>query len=444
MEFFWQIGLVLVLVFLNGFFVASEFALVAIRKTRIDELVKRGNASAKLVQTALSNLDTYISATQLGITIASLALGWVGEPVLAHYFEKVFLGILPPTTAYLTAHGVGVFVSFTIITFLHIVLGELAPKSIALQKAEKTSLMIIAPLSLFASLFKPFIYILNEAGLLVLKLIGFKAPSGHQIVHSEEEIKLILAQSANEGAIEKEEAEMVFSVLKFADLPVKKIMIPRTDIIAFDQQTPIYKVLPIAEKNLHSRFPVYNSTIDSIVGFIHIKDIYKQLFSGSKDKKTSSEQSGKTLEETKRIREILQVPETRRIDDVLLDMRKKRVHIAIVNDEYGGTSGVVTLEDIIESLVGEIQDEFEIPSKDIQRLKDGSYLVDGLTSVEIIRVKFKLPIQGNEYTTIGGLLHGYLGHTPNIAETLQLGEYVFEVLETDLNRITQIKIKKQE
>lgn len=444
MEFFWQIGLVLVLVFLNGFFVASEFALVAIRKTRIDELVKRGNASAKLVQTALSNLDTYISATQLGITIASLALGWVGEPVLAHYFEKVFLGIFPPTTAYLTAHGVGVFVSFTIITFLHIVLGELAPKSIALQKAEKTSLMIIAPLSLFASLFKPFIYILNEAGLLVLKLIGFKAPSGHQIVHSEEEIKLILAQSANEGAIEKEEAEMVFSVLKFADLPVKKIMIPRTDIIAFDQQTPIYKVLPIAEKNLHSRFPVYNSTIDSIVGFIHIKDIYKQLFSGSKDKKTSSEQSGKTLEETKRIREILQVPETRRIDDVLLDMRKKRVHIAIVNDEYGGTSGVVTLEDIIESLVGEIQDEFEIPSKDIQRLKDGSYLVDGLTSVEIIRVKFKLPIQGSEYTTIGGLLHGYLGHTPKIAETLQLGEYVFEVLETDLNRITQIKIKKQE
>jgi len=442
MEFFWQIGLVLVLVFLNGFFVASEFALVAIRKTRIDELVKRGNASAKLVQTALSNLDTYISATQLGITIASLALGWVGEPVLAHYFEEVFLGIFPPTTAYLTAHGVGVFVSFTIITFLHIVLGELAPKSIALQKAEKTSLMIIAPLSLFASLFKPFIYVLNEAGLLVLKAIGFKAPSGHQIVHSEEEIKLILAQSASEGAIEKEEAEMVYSVLKFADLPVKQIMIPRTSIVAFEVHTPINNVVPIAEKNLHSRFPVFDTTIDSIVGFIHIKEIYKHLFSEAKKKsKRSIEQM--RLTDTKLLRKIIQVPESRRIDDVLLDMRKNRVHIAIVKDEYGGTAGVVTLEDIIESLVGEIQDEFEIPHNEIQKKSDGTFLVDGLASIESVRQKFKLPLQGNEYSSIGGLMYGQLGHTPSVGETIQVGEFSFEITEVEQDRIIQIIVKKK-
>ncbi len=441
MELFWQIGLVLLLVLLNGFFVASEFALVAIRKTRIDELVKRGNAAAKLVQTALINLDTYISATQLGITISSLALGWIGEPALAHYFEPIFLNFLSPETALIGAHAAAVVIAFMIITFLHIVLGELAPKSIALQKSERTALLIIAPLTLFATIFKPFIWVLNGTGLLVLKLIGFKSSTSHQIVHSEEEIKLILAQSASEGAIEKEEAEMVYSVLKFADLPVKKIMIPRTNIIAFDTQTTFDKLLPIAEQNLHSRFPVYEKSIDSIVGFIHIKEIYKHLFSSAKTDTTKRFEQIK-ITQTKLIREILQVPESRRIDDVLLDMRKKRVHIAIVNDEYGGTAGVVTLEDIIESLVGEIQDEFEIPYKEIQRQKNGTYVVDGLASVESVRTKFKLPTQPSEYTTIGGLISGQLGHTPEPLETLIIGEYIFEVKTIDQNRVTQIIAKK--
>lgn len=441
MELFWQIGLVLLLVFLNGFFVASEFALVAIRKTRIDELVKRGNASAKLVQAALVNLDTYISATQLGITIASLALGWIGEPALAHYFEPLFAEFLAKDTALVTAHAAAVFISFAIITFLHIVLGELAPKSMALQKAELTSLWIIRPLFVFATVFKPFIWVLNETGLLVLKAVGFSAPSGHQIVHSEEEIKLILAQSASEGAIEKEEAEMVYSVLKFADLPVKQIMIPRTNIVAFDIHTPFSKLLPIAEKNLHSRFPVYEKSIDSVVGFIHIKEIYKHLFSASKDTNEHSHEEV-PVSQTKLIRDILQVPESRRIDDVLLDMRKKRVHIAIVNDEYGGTSGVVTLEDIIESLVGEIQDEFETPHKEILRLKDGSYIVDGLASTESVISKFKLPIQENEYASIGGLVHGILGHTPVPGEYIVLGQFTFTVTTIEQHRITQLTVTK--
>jgi CBS domain containing-hemolysin-like protein len=199
MEIIPQIGLVILLVFLNGFFVASEFALVSVRKTRIDELVKQGNKSAKLVQRAIKDLDTYISATQLGITLASLGLGWIGEPFLAHFFEPIFDNYLPTNYAYLSAHGLSFTIAFSLITFLHIVLGELAPKSIALQKAELTSLLIIAPLSLFATIFKPFIYVLNGAGILVLKIIGFKAPSGHQLVHSEEEIKMILAQSAEEN-----------------------------------------------------------------------------------------------------------------------------------------------------------------------------------------------------------------------------------------------------
>ena len=359
MEIFWQISLVFILVLLNGFFVAAEFALVAIRKTRIDELSKEGNTSAKLVQTALRNLDTYISATQLGITIASLALGWVGEPVLAQYIEGIFHGILSPSAAYLTAHSVGVIISFTLITILHIVLGEVAPKSIALQRTEKILLLIIRPLTIFAILFKPFIFLLNEAGLLVLKTIGFDSASSHHTVHSEEEIKMILAQSANEGAIEKKEADMVNKVFKLADLPVKKVMIPRSEIVAFNNTISVQRVLEKTEKNLHSRFPVFEGSLDTIVGFIHVKDIYSLFLSDNNDKRSKNTRVNESLKDTALIRTILQITEDRRIDDVLMDMRKKHVHIAIVKDEHDKTVGVVTIEDILESLVGEIHDEFE-------------------------------------------------------------------------------------
>ncbi len=366
MEIIPQLALVFILVFLNGFFVASEFALVAVRKTRINELVKNGNKSARLVQKAIKNLDTYISATQLGITLASLGLGWLGEPVIAKFLEPYLERFLSEQIAFVSAHGAAIVIAFSIITFLHIVLGELAPKSIALQKAETTSLWIIRPLSLFATIFKPFIWILNGAGILVLKLIGFKAPSGHQLVHSEEEIKMILAQSAEEGAIEKEEAEMVYRVLKLGDLPVREIMIPRTKIIAFSIETPLKSVIKTAEENLHSRFPVYKDSIDNIVGFIHIKEIYKYALSDSKQKiveslyKTLLRKENKArISKTRLIRKILTVSQAREIDEVLLEMRSKRVHIAVVNDELGGTAGIVTLEDILETLVGEIHDEFE-------------------------------------------------------------------------------------
>ncbi|MBI5123696.1 HlyC/CorC family transporter [Candidatus Roizmanbacteria bacterium] len=449
MEILIQLGLIIFLVFLNGFFVASEFALVAVRKTRITELAKKGNTSAKFVQKALNNLDTFISATQLGITLASLALGWIGEPAIAHFLEPLFHTYLPQDAAVITSHGMAFTIAFSIITFLHIVLGELAPKTIALQKAEVTSLLIITPLSLFATIFKPFIWILNKTGFLVLKLIGFPAPTGHQLVHSEEEIKMILAQSAEEGAIEKAEAEMVYSVLKFGDLPVKQIMIPRTKIIAFDIDTSLHKVIQAAERNLHSRFPVFKGSIDNVVGFIHIKEVYKYLLSDSKLKFVGGiyrtflkKEEGIKISQTKLIRDVLQIPESRRIDDVLLDMRKKRIHIAIVNDEYGGTAGVVTLEDIIESLVGEIQDEFEKPYSEIQKRKDGSYLVDGFASIENVKSKLKLPIKGQGYTTIGGLVFGLLGHEPTIGEKINIGEVELEIFEAGKNRIKKIIVKK--
>ena len=367
MEIIPQLLLVLGLVFLNGFFVASEFALVAVRKTRIDELVKQGNNSARIVQKAIKNLDTYISATQLGITLASLALGWIGEPVIAHFLEPYFEGFLPQEISFISAHAVAIAIAFSIITFLHIVLGELAPKSIALQKAERTSLLIIMPLNLFTKIFRPFIYVLNGAGILVLKVIGFKAPSGHQLVHSEEEIKMILAQSAEEGAIEKEEAEMVYSVLRLGDIPVKKIMVPRTKVIGFDKNTPINLVIKKSNEKPHSRFPVYDGSMDNILGFIHVKDIYRNLISDSKTKSISDlyknflfKNKERKLSEMKIIRPVPRFPEERRIDDVMIELRHKRTHLGIVKDAHGGTAGIVTLEDVVESLVGDIHDEFEI------------------------------------------------------------------------------------
>lgn len=366
MEFGFQLILVFILVLLNGFFVASEFALVGVRKTRIEELVRKGNRSAKMVQKSIAHLDTFISATQLGITLASLALGWIGEPAIASFLEPFFDDFLPDRLALFSSHSAAIAIAFSTITFLHIVLGELAPKTIALQRAEATSLLIIGPLTLFTTVFKPFIWVLNEAGNLVLKLVGFSAPSGHQLVHSEEEIKMILAQSAEMGAIEKEEAKMVYSVLRLGDTPVEKIMIPKKNVIAFDINTPLREVVAQAEKNLHSRFPVYQKNLDKTIGFIHIKDIYKIVLEGKKIiplvqfyRTILRRGDDKKINEANAMREILQVKNTRKIDDVLIDMRKARVHIAVVKNKRGRTIGIVTMEDVLESLVGEIHDEFE-------------------------------------------------------------------------------------
>lgn len=433
MEFIFQIGLVLLLVLLNGYFVASEFALVAVRKTRIEELARKGNRTAKMLKGSLDHLDNYISATQLGITLASLALGWIGEPALAHFIEPL-ITFLPHEAAFITAHTVAVAIAFTIITFLHIVLGELAPKSLALQRAESTALAVITPLIIFSRIFRPFIWILNSAGHLVLKLFGLSAPSGHQLVHSEEELKMLLSQSTMEGAIPKKEGEMVLNALSFGEIPVKSIMVPRTDILAFNVTTTLKEVVKHIEKHPHSRFPVYENTIDTVVGFIHVKDIYRELLKKGDQSK---------LSQLKLIREIINVPEMKKIDAVLQDMRKKRIHLAVVNDEFGGTAGIATLEDIIESVVGEINDEFDQPLRDIVRQKDGTYLIDGLTPIDDINAKFHLPLKGQGYTTIGGLVFGLLGHEPRVSDIVQIGQISLEVVTIEGKRIKSLRLKRQ-
>lgn len=434
MEFLFQILLVILLVLLNGFFVASEFALVGVRKTRINELANNGNAAAKLVQKAIDNLDTYISATQLGITLASLGLGWVAEPTVAHFLEPKLSLFMAEDLSFITAHTLAVLIAFSFITFLHIVIGELAPKTLALQRAEKTSLFVIIPLTAFATIFKPFIWVLNEAGTIVVKMLGFPAPTGHQLVHSEEEIKMILSQSEESGVIEPRETEMVYNVFKLGDTPVKQIMIPRTDIIAFNVAMPIKELIKSVKKHPHSRFPVYEQSIDTIIGFVHVKDLYQKVLKDEEEKK---------LSETQIIRQIINVPEVKKVDDVLVQMRRKRIHIAIVSDEYGGTAGLITLEDVIESVIGEIEDEFEKPVKMIQRQPNKTYIIDGLTPIEEIQERFKLPLKGQGYTTIGGLVFGLLGHEPRIGDKVQLGNIILGIEQIEGKRIKTIILKKE-
>lgn len=432
MEFLFQIGLVVLLVLLNGYFVASEFSLVALRKTRIDELARKGNVTAKVLQGALQHLDSYISATQLGITLASLALGWVGEPAIAHIIEP-FITFLPKEAAVITAHTFSVIIAFSIITFLHIVLGELAPKSVALARAEATALLIITPLLVFTKVFGPFIWLLNGAGQLVLKIFGLPAPSGHQLVHSEEEIRMLLSQSALEGAIPSREVEMVYNVFQLGDTTAKSVMIPRTDILAFNIASTLQEVVRRIDRHPHSRFPVYESSIDNVIGFVHVKDIYKQLLKEGDDKKLSQLSITRT---------IISVPENKKIDAVLQDMRRKRIHIAVVNDEFGGTSGIVTMEDIMESLVGEIEDEFEETVVNIANQKDGSYIIKGHTLITDFQEKFHLPLKGQGYTTIGGLVFGLLGHEPRIGDTVEISMLKLKIEEIEGKRIKRLKLTK--
>ncbi len=432
MEFLLKILLVFFFVLLNGYFVASEFALVSVRKTRIDELAKKGDKRAQYLQKSLHHLDSYISSTQLGITIASLALGWIGEPAIAHLIEPLFR-FLPDTLALISSHTFAVIIAFAIITFLHIVLGELAPKTLALQRSESVSLLVIIPLILFTNIFKPIIYLLNESGNLVLKLLGLHSSSSHHAAYSEEEVMMILEESKRGGRIPHKEVEMVHNVFNLGDIPVQSIMVPRTDVVAFDMTTSIEKALKKIQKITHSRFPVFDTSIDTIIGFVHVKDLYKVA---------STQKGDKKLEDAKIIREIISVPETKKADKVMIDMRKKRTHIAVVLDEYGGTAGIVTLEDIIESLVGEIEDEFERPIQMISKKRNGSYVVDGRVSVGELKDHLQIPISGQGYHTVAGLMFGMLGREPKVLDKVQIGDITFQVHSMEGKRINSVLISQ--
>ncbi|HEV7506806.1 MAG TPA: hemolysin family protein [Thermoanaerobaculia bacterium] len=423
----WGMLLGIVLVALNGFFVSAEFALVKVRPTQIEPLVAEGNRRATVVRHMLRHLDAYLSATQLGITLASLALGWVGEPAFAWVIRPLispFAGNNPQLL-----HSISVTVSFLVITVLHIVLGEQAPKTIAIRKAESASLLIAFPLFVFYKVTYPAIWLLNHAANALLKLIGVAPADEGEMAHDEEELRLLLS-SGNAAQLSTQKREQLDNIFELSHRLARQIMLPRQDVIYLSTTRTLAENLRIARRSGHTRFPLCEGDLDHVIGLIHIKDIFHR------------DRNLRSLQEV--AREISFVPETLELDRLLKRMRTERFHLAAVIDEYGGVSGVVTLEDVIEEIVGSIQDEFDVEKPEIQSLGDGVYRVSGGMLVEDLEEALKVELSDRDEDTIGGVVLSELGRNPAVGDKVEVGPVSIEVLEVQHNRINTVAVTVQQ
>jgi putative hemolysin len=425
---------VVVLVLLNGFFVATEFSLVSVRHTRIDELVASGNRAAVAVQHALNRLDPYIAATQLGITMASLALGWIGEPALAHLIEPL-LTFLPQSVTAATAHTIAVTIAFIIITALHIVLGELAPKSIALQRPESTALWVTQPTSLFLKLFWPFIAILNGTGNLVVRAVGLAPTSGHEMVHSSTELQLLVAQSSEAGVLDADEKEMLTNVFTFADRSAYQVMRPRPEVEAIDHTATIRTFVALLAETGHTRFPVLGpGGVDDVQGILSAKDLFVAQHNGTANLDTPI---------TSLVRPAFFTPQRKRIGDLLPEMRSKHIRLAVLVDEYGGMAGIVTMEDLVEEIVGELADEGEQDDQEVQKIDDHTSIVEGQMRVEDANEELQLNLPEGDYETLAGFLLMRLGRVPTTGESISYRGVRLTVMEMQGPRIKHIEVHKQ-
>jgi CBS domain containing-hemolysin-like protein len=430
---------VLALVLANGFFVAAEFAIISVRKTRIDQLLAEGSRMARPVRRALENPDQFIAATQLGITMASLGLGWIGEPALASLLDPVLAGI-PAPISIATSHTIAFTIAFSIITALHIVLGELAPKTVALQYPEQVSLIVAKPTELFLRVFRPFIRALNGMGWAVVRMFGMKAASGHGGVHSEEELKMLVTASQQAGVLEEEEEQMLHRVFHFAEFTAAEMMVPRTEMTAVKADATISEIVDRVWRGRHTSLPVYRGELDDIVGIMLVPDLVRALASPPFDAAHGAP-SDRDFSVAAIAREALTVPETMKADELLRQMRRHRTHQAIVIDEYGGTAGLVTFERVMERIVGELGGDFGTgASSAIRQLPDGSSEVDGLALVTDVNEQFGLEIDEETYTTLGGYMLGRLGRRPKVGDTIELGGKTLRVEAVDGLRVSRVRI----
>ena len=413
-----------VFVAINAFFVAAEFSIVKIRRSRLEEIEAHGNKKAKLAIKVTSSLDSYLSATQLGITLASLALGWIGEPALAVIIDPLFGHWLKDDP--ILMHSVSIATAFTIITLLHVVFGELVPKSIAIQKTETAVMLVVRPLYLFAQIFRPIIYIFDHLAALALKLIGIQPAHDSDLVHSEEEIKLIAGASQRGGIIDKTESEIIKNAVDFSDKIAREIMVPRQDMECLYLENTYEENFDIVKQSNHTRYPVCDEDKDNIVGMIHLRDILM-----NEDEKDI----------TKMLWEVLFVPESLSVSEVLHTMKRRRIHMAIVIDEYGGTSGLISMEDVLEELVGDIQDEHDT-ADDVyeKRLEDGSFEFLGMTLLdEAMEYMGLRTLDEHEEDTIGGYVFGLLARKPKVGDVVDCPLCSFEILEIDGFRVKKVK-----
>ncbi|SEO22282.1 hemolysin family protein [Paenibacillus sp. OV219] len=419
------ISLVLFLVLLNGFFVAAEFALVKVRQSRLTQLSNEGHTRAKYALKVNKRLDSYLSATQFGITLASLALGWVGEPAVTDLIvEPIFAAIGLSDGPVL--HTISVAIGFLVITFLHIVLGELAPKSLAIQKSEATSLWLSIPLLYFYRMFLPFIWALNGSANALLRFIGVEPASEHDSAHTEEEIRILMDESAKSGIINKEELQLFDNIFEFSDRLAREVMLPRTDMDCLYADQSFADNMKIVYSTKHTRYPVCVEDKDQLIGFVHITD----LLTADPDEELSLRQF---------LRPILNVPESMEISHVLKLMQRKHSQLAIVVDEYGGTAGMLTTESILEEIVGEIHDEFDNEQPNVVVNGDITS-VDGRMLIEEMNDLFNLDIEDDDVDSIGGWLFTKLEGNPVVGKKIETGGYVFEVAESERLRVLRVHI----
>lgn len=419
----------------NGFFVASEFAMVKVRKTRIEQLVNEGDTNATIAMEALSDLDKFIAAVQLGVTISSIGLGWVGESTLARIIEPIFT-FLPGINQTIATHSLSVSIAFALITFLHVVIGELVPKSIALEYTEKTALIVAKPMQGITFIFNPFIYLLNGFGNFLLKIMHIPHSHKGALVHSTEELDMLVDASYDGGVLNETEKDMLHNVFKFSDLTAKQVMIPRTDMICVPIDMSFEELNKVASENQFTRYPVYNEDIDDITGFIHVKDLYL----------LSLKDEQKPIEKIQR--PVFLVPETMTMDNLVLEFKKRNCQMAVVIDEFGGTSGLITLEDVIEEIVGDVQDEFDDEEEvDIKEIAPNTYQANAMLRLDEMAEFFDINeenIDDEDIDTVGGLVVKLLGRIAQVGDSVNFLNFTFNVKSVDGARITQLEIIKNE
>lgn len=420
--------LVLILVLFNAFFVVSEFAIVKIRRTKLEELSRNGNKRAKIALQITEHLDSYLSAIQLGITLASLGLGWIGEPAVSKLLENMIGGYFTDNPILL--HSVSFGIAFSFITLLHVVLGELIPKSLAIQKTETFVLLIAYPLYMFKRIFFPFIWILDTVTIKILHMMGVQPASEDEMAHSEEEIKLIVNASQRGGVIDDTERDIIQNAIDFSEIFAHEVMIPRQDMNCLFLSDNFETVMDMVKRTKHTRYPLCNKDRDNVVGMIHIRDLL--------------EHCEERLEKTrlnKIARQILFVPENQSISEVLHLMMHKHTHVAIVVDEYGGTAGMLSMEDILEELVGDIMDEHDIlEAEEIKKVNETLCEFDGKVLIEDAYECMNLPVCDWDESTIGGYVFTLLGRAPKVGDKVEDQYCEYEIISANKMRVKRVRV----
>jgi CBS domain containing-hemolysin-like protein len=423
---------IILLVLLNAFFVGAEFALVRSRRTRLEAMTRSGDRLARFAVRASSNISRILSASQLGVTLASLGLGWVAESTVGEVFEHLFAN-LPFAVEISMRLTLAATVALIIVTYLHVVFGELVPKAAALNHPEALARWLAPPLLFFAWITTPFTFFLNKSSLVILHALGQEKAGSEEAVHSPEEIRLLVEQSQESGQMQAHDADLIDAVFEFSEKNAREVMTPRTELVALPVEATLSEVLDVVQESGLSRYPVYDESIDNIIGVVLAKDLLKLL---------APRANTDAFDLPSIMRPVHVIPGSREVEEVLADFKRLKEHMAVVLDEYGGTAGVVTMEDLLEEIVGEILDEYDTPEDAEAPLhtRAGETLVPGSTHIGELNEHFSLTVPDEDYTTIGGYVFGVLGRLPVIGDRVIAGGSIFTVREMDGRRIESLSV----